>query len=946
MQAKKSRLVLAVCAALVSLSAQAQQEQQTQLERVEITGSSIKRLADQGALPVQVLSRIDIERSGAKSAEDLIQGLPSMQGFTVAAESVNGGGGGVQNASLHSLGARYTLVLLNGRRLAAYNAGSAVNLASIPLAAVERVEVLTDGASALYGSDAVAGVVNFILRRGQTDLVLNLSHNQPQEKGGASSNFSISKGFGDLDKDGFNLLLTYARDEQKELNAADRDFAKSGIKAFDHGGQRYSLYQLAVNTTPASVNLTFKEPILKNGDSYSALTFSPNYMKDGQCAPNTALTTVGLDKACWFDFPATVQLIPESQRDSLFAAGQLKLNENTTLFAEAVASQFDQRARYAPGAQTIAMSLSDPLYQSHVVPYLATLGVDPANVSRASTNNRFVDAGGRTNLYKSAARHLALGVEGQMGDYDYSASYVHSTNARDDMYDGGYMSRNCYNSLVSSGKVNPFALAGGNTQLFAPCVLHELASKTKTALDVLSLRGSGEVFKLPAGAALLGAGFDYSRQQYDYLPSPINQGPNKIGGANDTVFGSAPGALPVGATRSNWGAFAELLTPLHKGLDLTTALRWDDYGKARNRFVFKADETLGEPADQGNASSKATYKLALRYSPVRELMVRGSYGTGFKVANLDEITQPLQDFGVTSGRYACPVKAPDPRAVNCIGTTQYDLLVGGNPLSGELGLKPEESKNRTLGFRLEPTRALSFGLDYWSVTMKNQIVSLPESFPFRTPAAYDGLFRTVFDAGRGQDKLATLLPSFNLGSSRYSGIDWELSSSSDVGIGKLKIDWNGTYMLRSEVEIGGEVESSVGRFDGYNNVTSRIVQRLAATLKHGPMFSHTLAWNWRSGYHDAVQTADGGAIKIVNADGSLGDYATVIRKVNAYSTLDWQTRAELMKNLAVTLGVKNLLDRDPPLSIRTSGGGNQAGFDARYSNPLGRQFYVTATLKY
>ena len=449
---------------------------------------------------------------------------------------------------------------------------------------------------------------------------------------------------------------------------------------------------------------------------------------------------MGLDKACWFDFPATVQLIPDSQRDSLFAAGQFKLNENTTLFAEAVASQFDQRARYAPGAQTIAMSLSDPYYQSHVLPYLATLGVDPANVNRASTNNRFVDAGGRTNLYKTAARHLTLGVEGQLGAYDYSASYVHSTNERDDLYDGGYMSRNCYNGLVSGGKVNPFALAGGNTALFAPCVLHELATRTKTALDVLSLRGSGEVFKLPAGAAMLGAGFDYSRQQYDNLPSAINQGPNKIGGANDTVFGSAPGALPVGATRSNWGVFGELLLPLHKTLDLTTAVRWDDYGRAHNRFLFKADGTLDAPGDQGNANSKATYKLALRFSPVRELMLRASLGTGFKVANLDEITQPLQDFGVTSGRYACPVKAPDPRAVNCIGTTQYDLLTGGNPLSGELGLKPEESKNRTLGFRLEPSRTLSFGADYWSVTMKNQIVALPESFPFRNPG---GLRRPV-----------------------------------------------------------------------------------------------------------------------------------------------------------------------------------------------------------
>ncbi|MBH9577050.1 TonB-dependent receptor domain-containing protein [Inhella proteolytica] len=946
MQAKKSRLFLAVCAALAATGAQAQQEPQTLLERVEVTGSSIKRLADQGALPVQVISRLDIERSGAKSAEDLIQALPSMQGFTVAAESVNGSGGGVQNASLHSLGARYTLVLLNGRRLAAYNAGSAVNLASIPLAAVERVEVLTDGASALYGSDAVAGVVNFILRRGQTDWVLNLSHNQPEQKGGASSSFSLSKGFGDLDKDRFSLLMTYAHDEQKELNAADRPFGASGIREFTHGGQRYALYQLAVNTTPASVTLGLKNPIVKDGEPYSAVTFSPNYLKNGQCAPNTALTTVGPDKACYFDFAATVQLIPDSTRDSFFSAGQFKLDKNTTLFGEVVLSQFDQRARYAPAAQGIALSLADPLYKEYVLPHLATMGVDPANVSRATTNNRFVDAGGRANLYQTRAQHLAFGIEGQWRDFDYSASLVHSTSQQDNDYDGGYMSRNCYAGLVSAGKVNPFAAAGGNAALFAPCVLHERATRTETALDVLSLRGSGELFSLPAGGAQLGVGVDLARQQYDSLPSPINQGPNKIGGANDTVFGSSPGALPVGASRNNWGAFGELLMPLYKGVDLTAAVRWDDYAKARNRYLFKSDGTLDAPGSQGNANSKSTYKLALRVAPTREWLLRGSLGSGFKAPNLDEITQPLQDFGVTSGKYPCPVKAPDPRAVDCRGTTQYDLLTGGNPLSGALGLKPEESQNRTIGFRLEPTRNLSFGMDAWWVKMKNQIVALPETFPFKNPAGYDGLFRTVFDAGLGANKLATLLPNFNLGRSRYSGIDWELSSSSDLGIGKLKIEWNGTYMLRSEVEIGGEVESSVGRFDGYNNVTARIVQRLAATLKQDALFSHTLAWNWRSGYHDAVQTAEDGSIKVVNADGTLGDYATVVRDVAAFSTLDWQTRLDWNKHLSLTLGAKNLLDRDPPLSIRTSGGGNQAGFDPRYASPLGRQWYVTATVRY
>jgi iron complex outermembrane receptor protein len=135
------------------------------IARVEITGSSIKRIAKEGSLPVQTLTRADIEQSGASNVADLVAQLPSMQGFITSSTSVNGGGNGVQTASIHAIGTQYTLVLLNGRRMAPYGTGSAVNLASIPLSAVERVEILTDGASTLYGSDAIAGVVNFILKR-------------------------------------------------------------------------------------------------------------------------------------------------------------------------------------------------------------------------------------------------------------------------------------------------------------------------------------------------------------------------------------------------------------------------------------------------------------------------------------------------------------------------------------------------------------------------------------------------------------------------------------------------------------------------------------------------------------------------------------------------------------------------------------------------------------
>jgi iron complex outermembrane receptor protein len=921
----------------IGMLAQPVMAQEAPIQRVEITGSSIKRIAKEGALPVQTLTSADIAKTGAKSVEDLVQALPAMQGFITAAESVNGGGGGVQTASIHNIGTGYTLVLLNGRRMASYNSGSGVNLASIPLAAVERVEILTDGASALYGSDAIAGVVNFILKKNQQDFNIDGTYSAPEKSGGKSSKFSMSKGFGDLESDGYNILLSYAHDEQKELNAADRDFAKTGLVRFSEGGKQYSMYQLAVNTAPASVTLNFKD---KTRDP---LTFSPNYLRDGKCAPNTAYIGTATDKSCWFDYSGTVQLIPESKRDSFFVSGNVKLNADTKLFAEVVDSKFKQRARFAPPAQTLSLPLTDPKYAANVTPYLSQLGVNPADVQKAQMNLRLVDAGGRAETYDTEARHIAFGVEGSYKDYDYSASYVHSENKQTMNYDGGFLSRNTYKTLT----FDPFGAPGNSAAVLAPAVLHELDNEIKTKLDVLSLRGSGTVFNTAAGAAQLGVGADYSKQSYTNTPSSITQGPNpQQPNWTDTVLGSAPGALPVDASRKNWGSFAEMLVPVLKNLDLSGALRYDSYDAPKNNKVYDLDGKLIGSATQGNKASKTTYKLSLRYNPVETVLLRASYGTGFKVAELDQITKPVSDFGVTSGKYACPVSAPDPRANDCMGNTQYALTSGGNALSGSNGLRPEESKQYTVGFRVEPNNNLSFGMDLWNVKLKNQIDQLPETFPFANPAQYNSLFSTVYDAGQGQNKLVTLLPYFNLAGSVYRGIDWDSTFKSKTGLGNLTVSWTGTYMLKSEKDVpGNPTESSLGRFDAYNNATARIVTRLAASLQAG-MYTHTLAMNYRSGYHDQVVSADDAVVKSVNADGSLGDFVDMKRDVASYQTFDWQTRAQINKTFAITGGIKNLLDTKPSFSDRTAGGGNQVGYDGRYNSPLGREFYVTASAKF
>src|SRR5450830_483625 len=254
------------------------QETAENVQKIEITGSSIKRIYKEGALPVQLLSKEAIARTGANTIADLIQKLPAMQGFTTQSSAVGTNSGGRVSASIHNIGEDYTLVLLNGRRVAPQGSGSSVNLNAIPMSAVERVEILTDGASALYGSDAIAGVVNFILKKNEQGGTVEAGYNSPLEGGGQSYNASLTYGFGDLIEKGYNVLVSYRHDDQQQLKATDRDFAKTAYLPFSANGNNYVFDCTSGSTVPANVTTSIKDKTL------AGITFNPYLLANGKCA--------------------------------------------------------------------------------------------------------------------------------------------------------------------------------------------------------------------------------------------------------------------------------------------------------------------------------------------------------------------------------------------------------------------------------------------------------------------------------------------------------------------------------------------------------------------------------------------------------------------------------------------------------------------------------------
>jgi iron complex outermembrane recepter protein len=951
---KKTRLCISLLLAFGCASTLAQQE----VQRIEITGSSIKRIAAEGSVPMLTLTREEIDKSGAVSVTELIQRLPSMQGFTTQSDSVNGGGAGTTTASVHALGSAYTLVLLNGRRVAPFNTGSTVNLESIPLSAVERVEVLLDGASAVYGSDAIGGVVNFILRRNQTSGELSVSANHVERGGGETASAALTKGFGDLESDGFNLLASVSFERQRQLKASQRAFSKSGvIRGID--GQNIGMRLLSSNSVPGNVQL------FNPAGSTLVSFYSPRLLRDGACPEFHVVN----GRICSFDFASQVDLIPESQRVTGLLSGRLKLGADHQLFSELVLSSYYNKPTFAPPAQA-QLKITPTLYARHVLPNLAALGLTPEQVGNLTDNNpdndplfnlRVFDAGGRRNQYTYKTVHWALGAEGVLASWDYKSALTLSRQEYTDEAIGGYLSANRFNALIASDAFDPLALGPGEgVGALEPAVLKGELDRNQSAYHSINASASRPLFKLGGGDVSLAVGGELAQQTFKNEPSLILQG------VGDTIIGANVGTLPFDTSRRSAGLFTELLVPVSKELEFTGSVRLDSYGAAINRRVFDIDRNpVAGKRSEGKKANAATWKLSTRFQPNSQWLLRASVGTGFKAPTLANVTLPLQDGGVTAGSFDCPFTAPDPLAAGCqVPDTQYSILRGGNASSGADALKPEKSTQFSSGVLFEPNAAISVGLDYWQVKLEDQIRSIPPELAFADPVTFRRLFTLASNPSSGRTELRVIQQPVNIARAKNEGIDFNATLRTDTALGKLTTTLAGTYVLKADFTLPGVpgVQSSLGQFDANNTVVFRWQLVGSMSLDSGD-WSTTLKGNYRSGYRDhearcanpALSAAEctaaglwlGPDIRSVDPNtGAFGGRVALSRQVAAYTTFDLQTRYSLNKALDLTLGVKNLLDEDPPFTVQDAGGGNQRGYDGRYGDALGRTWTLRADYRF
>lgn len=871
--------------ALLTIPAQAQEPQR--LERVEITGSSIKRIDAESALPVQILRRADIEQTGATTTVELLQKLPAAQRSTAEAISVGGGGSGFAGISLHGLGETRTLVLLNGRRIATFGGQTligkqaGVDLKTIPLAAIERVEILTDGASALYGADAIGGVVNIILRRNFSAGEVTGGFASPTAPGGDERSFSVVKGFGDLNADGYNFMLGFSHDQRKPIAAGSRSFAESAIVNFSHNGAPYRFSRGSPFAIPANV--------LAPGPT------SPFLADNGFCPPDH--TAIG--GFCAFNYLSMLEIQPASEHNSLIASLSKKITPDLRLFADAMLSKSSTLSRVAPTLGQVLIPTTSPLF-----PYLnATLGV----VTDTVAFWRIADVGQRVTSDQTNASHLVVGLEGTALGWDYTTSLTRSVSEYKQYLRDGWVATGAITAALGSGLLNPFV--GPGQQTLAGQAVLDGAKRFgyfdggKATLDLAELRGSREVARLNAGPVMLGAGLTYQKEHYQTNPSALAQG---IG---ETRFGDTSALVPYASSRNSWAGFAELVAPLTKQLEASASLRHDQY------------------SDFGGSTN---YKLGARWQPSRALLFRASTGTGFRAPTVPQIAAGRMPNGVTGGSYACPFAPGDlPAGVECPGgVTQYNVFQEGNP-----NLEPETSRQWSLGMRWEPSDAVSLGMDLWSVDLKQAIGQVGEAIVFGDPQTYRSAFTSYFDIATGKTLLALNQGNVNLGDAVYRGIDFDARTRIRTPLGLLSTNLLATWMFEHSYQrlTNGPFFSDLGRAN--DAVMFRWQGRLVNTLTQGS-FSHALTMNFKSGYDETANVTN---LTTLGAE-------TITRRVKPYVTWDWQTRWKASSAIDIAAGVLNLLDQDPPLSLKN--GPQQTGYDERYTDVRGRTLYIKARYRF
>ena len=877
------------------------------MQRVEITGSSIKRIAVEGALPIQTISRQEIERAGITSAEQLVatlsangtgaDNMTSNQGgdFLSGIKSHNNGASG---ASLRGLGSSSTLVLLNGRRIATHGLnGQSVDLNSIPLAAVQRVEVLKDGASAIYGTDAIGGVINFILRKDYQGAEVSAFLDKTEGGGGDIYRASLLFGGGNIETDGYNFMASITADRNTKLEGKDRDFHNGyqparGL-APDTTGTPYANLRTGAGTAVAS---NFQ---VNGAGSYSRFNL---LSQQGACKSIAGMSqyeatlwgNTALGKACSYDYGSQWILSQPVDRVNLVSRAEFKLNADHRAYLELNGSRTRSKVQYTPIQIAFVYPRSGPYYQDYSA-YISTFN----NTLGERLQWRCLECGPRVQETSTNAYRALAGLEGVIGGWDYKTGISSAGSRANTDIINGYMYNQGLLDVLQSGVVNPF-LGAGQTQGAAAMAALDTVRATgplyrgKTKLLQFDGTLSKDVMQLPAGPLSAAVGFDVRKETYTFNDDIYHTGKPLINGV-----GSDP-ALPE-VKRDIKALYAELSVPIIKDMEAQLAVRTDDY------------------SDFGRTTNP---KIALRYQPTKEILLRASANKGFHAPDYDALYS-----GETPGllnNFADDPACPTTPGANC--RDKWDTRSGGNP-----GLRPERSKQFSAGIVFAPTPAILASLDVWQIERTDRVVSLDATDVL---ANYAVLGSNVIRLPNGEIDYIRA-GYINAAGDKVSGVDLGFAMNGKAGASRWDVALDGSYVhsFKTHLISSDPWVELVGKYN-QTDLQLRWKHQLRFTWATGP-WSTTLTQLFKSGYKDQNLEELGGTLPPgFNPD------------VKSYTLYNLSGTYTWSKNLTLSAGIKNLLNTDPPFSAHNVDEVAGAGWDARVGDPRGRAYTFRVNYKF
>ncbi|MEN5288305.1 TonB-dependent receptor [Stenotrophomonas lactitubi] len=905
-------VVALIAGAATSVTAQAQEA--TNLDRISVTGSRIKSTDIETSQPVLSLTRADIEKQGVTSVADILQRVAA--NGAALNRTFNNGGDGSAGVSLRNLGAERTLVLVNGRRWTTGLDGS-VDLNTIPTAMIERIDILKDGASTIYGSDAIAGVVNIITKQNFDGAEANFYKGQYSAGDGEREAYDFTLG---TTTDRASLTVGASYVNEKSVMAGDRKISAGGPPFFS--GQ---------SSTGIPGNY------IRGGNQYLILNgvetaFDPN-VHGYNTAPDNYLLT-------------------PNERTSLFVLGSYNITDNITFRTEAMYNERKSEQLLAAMPVTGQRLSAGSIYN----PY----GVDLTGVNR-----RFNESGGRSFNQNVKNWHFYGGFEGffEFADrnFDWDVGYRYDKTDQNDLTYG------LFNRQRLAEAYGPSALRGGQAvclnaggAVIAGCVpinpLGGLGSVSQEALDYVSFTAhdsaslvskgyyaniSGEIVQLPAGALGFAAGYEYRKETGQFDPDAF------IASGLSTGNGAAP---TKGAYDLN-EFFVELSIPVladlpgAKLLDFSVASRYSDY------------------SNFGNTTNN---KFGFRWKPIDDLMIRGNYSEGFRAPSINNLyrgdTDSFETYidpcssnaGLRTGAVAAqcaaagvPANFVQPGAGSGRKQTVVPFTWQANP-----NLKPETSTSKTLGLVWSPSfvTGLNVTLDWWQIKVEDAITrpAIQDIMNYcygGTPqqqAASCGLITRDPNYGTVNQRYTITnvnMPLQNLASYKVEGWDLGLMYRlPETSFGQFTISWDSTYLAKWDTKSTQDapIEGRQGRYRDQDPYW-RIRSNLYVDWTYGD-FGVNYGLRYKSGMReecpfDAIEEPETFAYCSDGANGENYIGATTYHDIQVRYNTPWKG--------TIMLGLNNAFDKQPPVSYSVRAN----MFDPQYDLP-GRYMYMQYKQKF